>query len=119
MSGVTLSTPETDRYSYDETYLRGRIVGALGGMAAEEVFGVVTTGAGSDLENSTRIAKAMAGRWGMSDRIGPISVLRARDPRPAGGLRRRGDSASRGNHRYRPCRCDARVRPPQPPSSSG
>src|SRR5690606_1581015 len=40
--GVTLSTPEEDRYGYEETYLRGRIIGALGGMAAEqEVFNVV------------------------------------------------------------------------------
>jgi cell division protease FtsH len=74
--GVTLSTPESDKYGYDERYLRGRIIGALGGMAAEEeVFGVVTTGAESDLETSTKIAKAMVGRWGMSERIGPISVL--------------------------------------------
>jgi hypothetical protein len=74
--GVTLSTPETDRYGYDEAYLRGRIVGALGGMAAEqEVFGLVTTGAESDLETATRIARSMVGRWGMSDRIGPVSVL--------------------------------------------
>jgi cell division protease FtsH len=84
--GVTLSTPETDRYGYDLTYLRGRIIGALGGMAAEqEVFGVVTTGAESDLETSTRIARAMAGRWGMSERIGPVSVLpRDGEPRSAG-----------------------------------
>ncbi|SDM60961.1 cell division protease FtsH [Geodermatophilus siccatus] len=84
--GVTLSTPEADRYGYDERYLRGRITGALGGMAAEEeVFGVVTTGAENDLENSTRIARAMAGRWGMSQRVGPVSVLpQDADPRLAG-----------------------------------
>jgi cell division protease FtsH len=68
------------------TYLRGRIVGALGGMAAEEeVFCVVTTGSESDLENATRIARSMAGRWGMSERIGPVSVLPADvEPRMAG-----------------------------------
>jgi cell division protease FtsH len=61
--GVTLSTPQTDRYGYDANYLRGRIIGALGGMAAEdEVFDVVTTGAESDLENATRIARSMVGR---------------------------------------------------------
>ena len=60
----------------DETYLRGRIIDALGGMAAEEeVIGVVTTGAESDLQTSTAIARQMAGRWGMSDRIGPVSIL--------------------------------------------
>jgi len=84
--GVTLSTPETDRYGYDEKYLRGRIIGALGGKAAEqEVFGVVTTGAEADLETVTRIARAMVGRWGMSERIGSVSVLPAEgDPRLAG-----------------------------------
>ena len=84
--GVTLSTPETDRYGYDEQYLRGRIIGALGGKAAEqEVFGVVTTGAEADLETVTRIARSMVGRWGMSERIGSVSVLPAEgNPRMAG-----------------------------------
>ncbi|MET0554933.1 MAG: ATP-dependent zinc metalloprotease FtsH [Vicinamibacteria bacterium] len=82
--GVTLSTPERDRYGYDADYLRGRIIGALGGMAAEqEVFGVVTSGAESDLESVTRIARSMVGRWGMSERIGAVSVLPAEgDPGP-------------------------------------
>jgi cell division protease FtsH len=84
--GVTLSTPSADRYGYDERYLRGRIMGALGGMASEqEVFGVVTTGAESDLQTSTGIARQMAGRWGMSDRVGPVSVLpQDVEPRSAG-----------------------------------
>jgi cell division protease FtsH len=84
--GVTLSTPESDRYGYDVNYLRGRIIGALGGMAAEqEVFNIVTTGAESDLETVTRIARSMVGRWGMSERIGTLSVLPAEgDPRTAG-----------------------------------
>jgi cell division protease FtsH len=84
--GVTLSTPEADRYGYDANYLRGRIIGALGGMAAEqEVFNIVTTGAENDLEIVTRIARSMVGRWGMSDHIGRLSVLPADgDPRMAG-----------------------------------
>ena len=84
--GVTLSTPETDRYGYDEPYLRGRIVGALGGMAAEqEVFNVVTSGSEADLEMVTRIARSMVGRWGMSERIGRLSVLPVEgDPRMSG-----------------------------------
>jgi cell division protease FtsH len=84
--GVTLSTPESDRYGYDANYLRGRIIGALGGMAAEqEVFNIVTTGAENDLEIVTRIARSMVGRWGMSERIGTLSVLPAEgDPRMAG-----------------------------------
>ncbi|WP_042430540.1 ATP-dependent zinc metalloprotease FtsH [Streptacidiphilus anmyonensis] len=74
--GVTLSTPEADRYSYTEEYLRGRIIGALGGMAAEQVvYGVVTTGAESDLEQVTNIARGMAGRWGMSERVGRLTAI--------------------------------------------
>jgi len=84
--GVTLSTPDADRYGYDANDLRGRIIGALGGMAAEqEVFDIVTTGAESDLEMVTQIARSMVGRWGMSERIGRLSVLPAEgDPRMAG-----------------------------------
>jgi cell division protease FtsH len=84
--GVTLSTPEGDRYGYDAKYLRGKIIGALGGIAAErEVFDVVTNGAESDLELVTRIARSMVGRWGMSERVGTLSVLPAEgDPRMAG-----------------------------------
>ncbi len=74
--GVTLSTPDTDRYNYDYDYLRGRIIGALGGMAAEEVvYGVITTGSESDLEQVTMIARGMVGRWGMSEKIGPLTIL--------------------------------------------
>ncbi|BEH01053.1 ATP-dependent zinc metalloprotease FtsH [Brooklawnia propionicigenes] len=74
--GVTLSTPDTDRYGYDEQYLLGRIVGALGGMAAEAaVYGVVTTGAESDLRSATSIARQMVGKWGMSAKVGPMTVL--------------------------------------------
>ena len=84
--GVTLSTPESDRYGYDAKYLRGRIIGVLGGMAAEqEVFNVVSTGAENDLEMVTHIARSMVGRWGMSERIGTLSVLPPEgDPRMAG-----------------------------------
>ena len=78
--GVTFQTPDADRYGYDTAYLRGRITGALGGRAAEElVYGEVTTGAESDLEQVTAIARQMVGRWGMSDRIGLVTVL----PNPA------------------------------------
>ncbi len=74
--GVTLSTPDSDKYAYTEDYLRGRIIGALGGMAAEQVvFGVVTTGAESDLEQVTNIARGMAGRWGMSALVGRLTAI--------------------------------------------
>jgi cell division protease FtsH len=74
--GVTFQSPAADRYGYTAEYLRGRLVGALGGRAAEQlIYGDMTTGAESDLEQATRIARQMAGRWGMSERIGPVSVL--------------------------------------------
>jgi cell division protease FtsH len=74
--GVTVQTPQVDRYGYSEKYLRGRIAGALGGRAAEElVYGEVTTGAESDLDQATRLARQMVGRWGMSPAVGPVSVL--------------------------------------------
>jgi cell division protease FtsH len=74
--GVTVQTPRSDRYGYTERYLRGRIVGALGGRAAEDlVYGEISTGAESDLDQATQLARQMAGRWGMSPAIGPITVL--------------------------------------------
>jgi cell division protease FtsH len=76
--GATLQTPEADRYGYSASYLRGRIVGALGGRAAEElVFDDFTTGAESDLDMATTIARQMVGRWGMSPAIGPVTMLPA------------------------------------------
>ena len=82
--GVTFQSPDTDRYGYGAAYLRGRIIGALGGQAAEElVYGDVTTGAESDLETVTRIARQMVGRWGMSDAIGKVSVLPRPEDEPA------------------------------------
>ncbi|HMO00831.1 MAG TPA: ATP-dependent zinc metalloprotease FtsH [Miltoncostaeaceae bacterium] len=74
--GVTFQAPDADRYGYGAEYLRGRITGALGGRAAEEIiYGDITTGAESDLEQVTNIAKRMVGRWGMSDAIGPVTVV--------------------------------------------
>jgi cell division protease FtsH len=74
--GVTFQAPDADRYGYSEKYLRGRIVGALGGRAAEQlVYGDVTTGAESDLDQVSGIARQMVGRWGMSEAIGPVAVL--------------------------------------------
>lgn len=84
--GVTMSTPEVERYAHSEAYLRGRIIGALGGMAAEEeVYGVVTTGAENDLEQVTAIARGMVARWGMSERVGRLSALPS-DAQQAYGL---------------------------------
>jgi cell division protease FtsH len=74
--GVTLSAPEADRFSYDREYLRGRIKVMLGGRVAEKlIYSDITTGAESDIEQLTAIARQMVGRWGMSDAVGPVSVL--------------------------------------------
>ncbi|GAA1371106.1 ATP-dependent zinc metalloprotease FtsH [Streptomyces beijiangensis] len=74
--GVTLSTPDSDKYAYTEEYLRARIIGALGGMAAEqEVFDVITTGAENDLEQVTNLARGMVGRWGMSEKVGRLTAI--------------------------------------------
>ncbi|MHB8657215.1 MAG: ATP-dependent zinc metalloprotease FtsH [Solirubrobacteraceae bacterium] len=74
--GVTFSAPDSDRFNVDERHLLAQIKVALGGRAAEEiVFGDLTTGAESDIQQLTRIARFMVGRWGMSAAIGPIAVL--------------------------------------------
>ena len=77
--GVTLATPETDRYNYARGELLAKIKVALGGRAAETVvFGDMTTGAESDIQNLTQTARGMVGRWGMSDAIGPVAVTDGR-----------------------------------------
>jgi cell division protease FtsH len=77
--GVTLATPESDRFNYARDELLGRIKVALGGRAAEKVvFGDVTTGAESDIQNLTQTARGMVGRWGMSEAIGPVAVTDGR-----------------------------------------
>jgi cell division protease FtsH len=69
-----------DRTSYAEDYLRARITTALGGRAAEKlVYGVVTTGAENDLQQVTEIARHMVLRWGMSEKLGPISFVAPQD----------------------------------------
>ena len=73
--GVTYQRPDSDRYNYPEAYLRARIVGMLGGRAAEEiVYGTRTTGAESDIEQATDLARRMVTRWGMSDRVGMVQL---------------------------------------------
>ena len=74
--GVTLSTPDNDRVSYSRDELDTKIRVSLGGRVAEEVvYGDITTGAESDLQQLTQIARQMVGRWGMSDKVGPVTVL--------------------------------------------
>src|SRR5579875_3150395 len=74
--GVTFSAPDADRFNMDQRHLQAQIKVALGGRCAEEiVFGDLTTGAESDIQHLTRIARFMVGRWGMSSAIGPVAVL--------------------------------------------
>jgi cell division protease FtsH len=76
--GVTFSSPDADRFNFDQRHLMAQIKVALGGRVAEEVvFGDLTTGAESDIQQLTRIARHMVGRWGMSPAIGPVAVLPA------------------------------------------
>jgi cell division protease FtsH len=83
--GVTVQSPVDDRFNYGEDYLRGRITGALGGRAAEQlIYGIVTTGAENDLQQVTRIAHEMVVRWGMSARVGPLNY--SNEPDGAGPL---------------------------------
>jgi cell division protease FtsH len=74
--GVTFSAPDADRFNYSEQELRAKIKVALGGRCAEEVvFGDLTTGAESDFQQLTQIARHMVGRWGMSGAIGTVTVI--------------------------------------------
>ena len=70
--GVTHQLPVEDRHSYDQHYLEDSLVVMMGGRVAEQiVFGVMTTGAGNDLERATARARRMVTQWGMSPKIGP------------------------------------------------
>jgi cell division protease FtsH len=76
--GVTFSAPDSDRFNYERHELLAKVKVALGGRAAEEiVYGEPTTGAESDIQQLTNVARQMVGRWGMSDVIGPLAVLPA------------------------------------------
>jgi cell division protease FtsH len=73
--GVTLSTPDDDRFNYSQEELRAKIRVSAGGRAAEEVvYGSVTTGAESDIQQVTGIARGMVARWGMSEKVGFVTV---------------------------------------------
>ncbi|HJQ75558.1 MAG TPA: AAA family ATPase, partial [Gaiellaceae bacterium] len=74
--GVTISSPDTDRFNHSRADLEALVKVALGGRAAEEVaFGEQTTGAENDIAQVTALVRHMVGRWGMNDRIGLVAVL--------------------------------------------
>ncbi|MBE01772.1 ATP-dependent zinc metalloprotease FtsH [Marinobacter lutaoensis] len=73
--GVTEQTPQEDRYTYTESYLKDRIKVMLGGRSAEKViYGEVSTGAQNDLKEATRLLRRMIGQWGMSEKVGPLGL---------------------------------------------
>jgi len=74
--GVTMFLPEGDRYSFSKQYLESKISGIFGGRIAEElIFGPesVTTGAQNDIHRATEIARNMVTKWGLSERLGPLT----------------------------------------------
>jgi cell division protease FtsH len=85
--GVTLSSPDVDRFSYSRSELEAMVKVALGGRAAEElVFGDQTTGAENDIAQVTALVRQMVGRWGMSSTIGMVAVLPPDGAHPWGDL---------------------------------
>lgn len=78
--GVTQLLPEEDRHYYPKVYLVNKLCVALGGRNAEKlVFGDVSSGAQSDLKEATLLAEKMVAQWGMSDKIGPLSLGRGEE----------------------------------------
>jgi cell division protease FtsH len=89
---VTYQRPDSDRYNFPESYLRARIIGMLGGRAAEElVYGDKTTGAESDIEQATGLARTMVTRWGMSEKLGMVQLAPRPNPYLAGPMGLPGD----------------------------
>jgi cell division protease FtsH len=85
--GVTLSSPDIDRFNYTRAELEARVKMALGGRAAEElVFGDQTTGAEGDIAQVTALMRHMVGRWGMNSTIGLVAVLPRDGGNPWGDL---------------------------------
>ena len=74
--GVTMFLPEDDKYSYSKKHLESQLSSLFGGRIAEEMINGedgVTTGASNDIERATEIARNMVTKWGLSDRLGPLT----------------------------------------------
>jgi cell division protease FtsH len=79
--GQTQFLPIDEKHTYNESYVKNRLVALLGGRAAEELkFGEVSTGSGNDLKQATEIARKMVCEWGMSDKLGPVVLGRKEGP---------------------------------------
>lgn len=75
--GVTMFLPEADRYNYTREYLESKLSSLFGGRIAEVVIfgeGKVTTGAANDIQKATEIARNMVTKWGLSDKVGPLTI---------------------------------------------
>jgi len=78
--GTTWSLPVEDRYNLSRSHFKMRIAVLMGGRVSEEiVFEDVTQGAESDIDRATNIARQMVCKWGMSERLGPISLGRGEE----------------------------------------
>ncbi len=79
--GYVISAPPEDKYSYTRGELMDRITAALGGRVSEKlVFGEVTTGAQNDFEQATDLARRMVTEFGMSEKLGPLSLGKRHGP---------------------------------------
>ena len=73
--GWTLSLPEEDKYLISRDELMDQIAGIMGGRVAEEiVFGDITSGAENDIQKATQMARRMVTQWGMSEKLGTVSM---------------------------------------------
>ena len=75
--GMVVSMPERDNYSYHRDKMYADLASVMGGRVAEEViFGhdKVSSGASSDIQQATKLARAMVMQWGMSDKLGPAAI---------------------------------------------
>ncbi len=75
--GVTMFLPEGDRYSHTREYLESKLSSLFGGRLAEEIIfgqGKVTTGASNDIQKATEIARNMVTKWGLSEKVGPLTL---------------------------------------------
>lgn len=75
--GVTMFLPEGDRYNYTREYLESKLSSLFGGRIAEEIIfgaGKVTTGASNDIQKATEIARNMVTKWGLSEKVGPLTL---------------------------------------------